>query len=509
MRIIWALASACGVLAAFASVPARAATWHKAETDSFRVYASGSKRDLRKLAVTLEDFDALLRKLTGLERDPPPDKFDLYLVRKTKDLRQFTRLPDTVGGYYTATPTGTAAFAARTNIRAGKTSQQWTFSSQQVLFHEYAHHFTLRYFPYSYPRWYSEGFAEYVSTAQFKKKRITVGDFSLGRVASLKRLKWLPMDVLMSPENIPLEGKAIEVFYAQSWLLTHYLTRSPKRSPQLTAFLKLRPTPEDLESAIQDAFGVGSAGLEKELKAYFDGTGERNTITYYNRKAPADIPVTITRLPDSADDVLLLSAKLAIGVEEPFRSGLLSDIEAAKAKHPGDRDTLRTWAHAQVLYGNLMAGRTALEALVEADPQDALCHYLLGMSYMREAGAGAGAQAGADAQAGALDTLSKARRQFTRAFKHDNAHYPTLYHYYLTLPQPTNEANERVLEEAEYLAPQVAEIRYELADMWADREGEDYRTAAIRLMRILASNPHGGVIAGMAAQRLRSLDAAE
>lgn len=500
MRALWAAIAFCILCTAFAPRPADAATWHKAETASFRVYSSGSKRYLRKLAVTLEDFDALLRVITGLDDELPPDKFDLYLVNKSKDLRRYTALADTVAGYYTATPTGTAAFSARSNIRAGKTSRQWAFSSQQVMFHEYAHHFMLRYFPYSYPRWYSEGFAEYVSTAHFKKKRITVGDFSLGRVASLKGLKWLPMDVLMSPVNIPLEGRALQVFYAQSWLLTHYLTRSPKRSLQLTAFLKLRPTPESLEGAIQTAFGVGSAGLEKELKAYFDGTGERSTITYYKRKAPADIPVTITRLPDSADDVLLIEAKLAIGVEEPFHSALLSDVEAAKAKHPGDRDTLRTWAHAHILYGDLMAGRSALEALVVADPQDALCHYLLGMSFMREAYEGQGKQADT------FDIMAKARRHFTRAFKLDNAHYPTLYHYYLTLRQPTSEANERVLEEAEFLAPQVAEIRYTLADMWADRDSEEHRAAAIRLLRLLASNPHGGIVAGMASQRLRSLN---
>jgi hypothetical protein len=499
MRTLWAVIAFCALFGAFSLRPADAATWHKAETASFRVYSSGSKRDLRKLAITLEDFDALLRIITGLNGDPPPDKFDLYLVKKSKDLRRYTALADTVGGYYSATPTGTAAFSARSSIRAGKTSRQWAFSSQQVLFHEYAHHFMLRYFPFSYPRWYSEGFAEYVSTARFTKKYIEFGDFSLGRVATLQRFKWLPILDLMAPVPGPLNETETQVFYAQSWLLTHYLMRSPKRSVQLPEYIKLTPGPEDLEDAILAAFGVDSAALAKEVKDYFGGKGEQVTLTRYNRKAAVDIPVKITQLPDSAEDVLLISAKLNLGIDRPFHQPLLSDVEAIKKQYPDDRDAARIWAHAQTLYGDLMAGRSALVALVEADPQDALCHYLLGMSFMREAYGGEGKQADI------FDIMAKARRHFTRAFKLDNAHYPTLYHYYLTLPQPTSEANERVLEEAEFLAPQVAEIRYTLADMWADRDSEQHRLAAIRLLRLLASNPHGGVVASLASTRLRSL----
>lgn len=499
-RAVFALAS---IVMACLCAPAWGAKWHMAETDSFRIYSSGSTRDLRKLAQTLEDFDGLLRFLTGLEADPPPNKFDLYLVKKGKTLRRYTGLEDSVYGYYTATPTGTAAFSSRSRKRAGDPSKNWSFSSQQVLFHEYAHHFMLRHFPYAYPPWYVEGFAEYVSTVQIKDTQFIVGDFALGRAYSLAYGKKLALKTIMSPLKRTLEGDERSQFYAQSWLLTHYLFRHPVHAKQLPDFLKMKPSPDTLEEAVETAFGVTIEDLERTLENYGSKKGERMTVSTFSRPKPDDIDVAITRLPKSADDALLLSVKLDIGINEPFQALALKDADALKTRYPKDYLALRTWAHAQILYGAPLAGRSVLEDLAGQYPQDAKLRYYLGMSYVQDA------YAAQDANTDPFDALAAARKHFVKAYALNKAHYPTLYYYYLSLPKPASDADARTLEEAEFLAPQVAEIRFNLAQLWLSRDVEQKRVAAVRLLRILASDPHGGLIAQLSIAHLKALETSE
>jgi hypothetical protein len=52
-------------------------------------------------------------------------------------------------------------------IDRSKPESAWDLTGEVILFHEYTHHFMLKYAPFPYSAWYSEGFAEYYSSTKF------------------------------------------------------------------------------------------------------------------------------------------------------------------------------------------------------------------------------------------------------------------------------------------------------------------------------------------------------
>jgi len=162
------------------AMPAEA-RWLQAETPHFIVYSDGSEAKLREFSLLLEDYDALLRDLTGTKAEPSPNKLQVYLVRGVGQLREIRDTGPNTFGIYAASPGGIAAFAVRNDMGG-----RFGIEGEDVVLHEYAHHFMMQYFPYSYPAWYVEGFAEYLMTAEFTPDRIEVGRVSPNR-AEAKR----------------------------------------------------------------------------------------------------------------------------------------------------------------------------------------------------------------------------------------------------------------------------------------------------------------------------------
>jgi hypothetical protein len=87
----------------------------------------------------------------------------------------------------------------------------------------------------SYPAWYVEGFAEYFMTATFFPTRVDFGLFDAGRAYSLSQ-QWLNWDRVIGRETAKLRSADVLMFYAQSWLLTHYMFRAPGMSEKLNAY---------------------------------------------------------------------------------------------------------------------------------------------------------------------------------------------------------------------------------------------------------------------------------
>ncbi|MEM7568688.1 MAG: hypothetical protein AAF337_02725 [Pseudomonadota bacterium] len=471
-----------------------------AETDNFRIYSGGSVKQLKKLAQNLEDFDMLLRVITGLQAEPPPDKFSIYLVRRQADLVRYTTGSKSIAGYYAARPTGSAAFSLRSRKTSGDTSKIWALTSQQVLFHEYAHHFMLRYFPYAYPAWYVEGFAEYVSTAQFKDKETVLGDFSIGRAYPLLHEEWLPMETLLSPLRPQLSRDETYMFYSQSWLLTHYLLRNTDRMAALTDYLARYSTAETLAEDFKASFGMTPKQLKRKLVRYLKGRGEKMTLTtmsFGDKRKAADI--TLTKLPPSAEDVLIVAKKLEMGIDAQFHAAALDDVEEIKDEHADDLLAQRTWALAHISFGDRPAGKALLAQLATIYPKDVKTRFYLAMAHYLEAFA--------NFDDGIVDyaKLKTAKTHFAKAYQLDKSFYPTLYYYFRSAVLPYTENDKRALEEAAYLAPQVDEIRFAQADLWAERSDAEFLAAAMRIFKSLASNPHGGELAHAAAQRYAAM----
>ncbi|MET0136948.1 MAG: hypothetical protein ABW192_01040, partial [Sphingobium sp.] len=284
------------LLGLFAMASPASARWTQAHSPNFIVYSEGSETSLRESILLLEDYDRLLRTLTGTDAPPSPRPLPVYLLGSQEEMHDLFNVPRGAVGFYYARSAGIAAFA----VRSKELIQG--LAGRDVLLHEYAHHFMNSHYPAYYPAWYSEGFAEYVMTAKFLPDRIEIGRVNISRALSLVQSPWISTERIFATGKRGLAEIQMPQFYAESWLIVHYLFAAPERREALTRYLAdlNRGVAED--AAFTRAFGMDHRTFDTALKRYRDGGLAYGTMARAPGAAPA---VGLTLLPQSADGLLL------------------------------------------------------------------------------------------------------------------------------------------------------------------------------------------------------------
>lgn len=477
MRTVWRAIHVIILLSAMLFALPAQAQWRRAESVNFVVYSTGSESRLRQRVELLEDFDRFLRLMTTVNAPPTPNKLHIYIVDGFEELRRLYPVSPNTAGYYIATPDGIAAFV---DGRA-------EFGGNEILFHEYVHHFMMQYAPNAYPAWYVEGFAEYLQTVRLRPRQIDIGNYSEGRVYSITEGVWLPIDRVLFGDTRGLNAEQTSSFYAQSWLITHFFHSTPERQAALRRYLALSRQ-GDPAAALQASTGMEPAAFHDALRRYIRG----GTISYrrMTREPPGPAEMTITALPRSAGDFILFEAGLRIGIPEDNREERLRQIRATAARHADDPFAMRVLAHAELLYGDAPAADRLLDRLIESSPGDAELLYLKGMRHLIVA------ENGDDWD----EEAAHARRWFARAHEIDGNHYQTLFRYAQSMRGTRDFVSENtanILLLAHQLAPQVSTIRMNAAAMLMSRR--NYAEAE-RMLRPLAADPHNSGLADAARQ---------
>jgi hypothetical protein len=458
-----------------------AAEWRRAESPNFIVHADASEARLRERILLLEDYHQLLSAVTGVEAPPVRNKLNVFILDDAGDLREVRgNLPAGVGGAYFATPIGVGAYVSAASSL-----------NDEVLFHEYAHHFMLQFAPGPYPVWFREGFAEYFMTARLGADEIEFGDVPEWRIRALGTAGWLPMERVMSGGLSGLDGQQLNRFYAQSWLAVHYFYSSAERFAQLQRLLAATASGADVASALQQATGLTPEAFQRTLMNHIRGGRivYRRMARDTRRAAP---PVTIATLPRSANDLMWAYAALHVGQRDDFGRRLLDRVRAIAARHGDDAFARRVLAQAEAMHGDGAAADRLLDALIAASPNDVEPLYWRGMRHLRAAGRGEDTEANRRAAA----------TWFGRAFRADGNHYQTLYRFaqgQRGQPGFVSENNRNILVLAHGLAPQVNEIRMNAAAMLVARR--EYALAESLLLPLTA-DPHDGRLARSAQQLL-------
>ncbi|HZF93603.1 MAG TPA: hypothetical protein VEZ20_01895 [Allosphingosinicella sp.] len=451
------------------------AAWQRAESRHFVVYSEGGEARLRTQVSELEDFHRLLRQLTATSDPATAPKLHIYMVSGPGELRQVAPWAGAdIAGFYNASPEGILAVA---DPSAGR---GW-MGRNEILFHEYAHHFMLQHFPAVYPQWYIEGFAEYVATARFEDNAIEYGRTNAARASWIAdRSGWLPLDQLLFTNPERLEERPASQFYAQSWILVHYLLRDGTRMRQLNNYLVAVGRGQPARPAFEQAFGATVTQVQRQLMSYSSGG---MTFTRTGRPAswqPAE--VALTQLPASAGDLLLLDAAMTLG-DEVEGDAFVRRVRREAGAAP-DAFARRVLARAEALRGDGAAAERLLTELLAASPNDAELLYLMGMRHLR---------AGRADQANRPAHFRTAQRWFGRAHRADENHYPTLYRYAESLSSDPaallSENTTNILLLAQQIAPQAHRLRLSAANLlmrrgsWAEAEA---------MLLPLASHAHAG-----------------
>jgi tetratricopeptide (TPR) repeat protein len=344
------------------ATPAQAA-WKEATTRHFRIYSQGGEKALSDFAIKVERFDTLLRKRYNISDADQPQRLTIFMlptadaVSKSLDAGKSGKY---VAGYYSRRDTGSLAVVHRQD-----SDVKGTLDADAVLFHEYAHHFMLSYFPVAYPAWYIEGFAEFFSTVDFT----AAGNAKTGlpayfRAYGLVNGPSLPAERLFAVTGDELKPDLRDVFYGRSWLLTHYLDRAEARKGQMSAYLRgINEGKSSLEAA-QAAFGDLKL-LDKELNKYLNGS-----LTYATQRQPTPAPteLEIKTLSESLSELVPLRLQSMRGIRSDKAAALAQELRAYTTKYPGEADGWYMLANAYVEAKQESEASTAIEMAIKLNP---------------------------------------------------------------------------------------------------------------------------------------------
>ena len=233
----WIAALVLGLTAATAS----AADWVLVESPHFRLLARSAKSMAQDKVQDLERLhQAMLLTLGATEtlaRPPFPivmSSDPALIGRVVPDLRKRQ-----LAGLFVPRADGSQAFVIH-NVRAA--GENFT---GKVLFHEYAHRVMAQYARISYPVWYVEGFAEYFGATLIDRDGVEIGAGNES-ASILAQRTWLDPAQLLNPKfaytgQKDLDERFLDVFYAQSWLLTHYVLSKTERTQRFNEYFIALP----------------------------------------------------------------------------------------------------------------------------------------------------------------------------------------------------------------------------------------------------------------------------
>lgn len=269
---IWSVALLVGWFAA-GSLPVRAANtelagrpWVELRTPSFRAFACGKTQELMSVVARLEQFRLAYSSLAGAQSVASVP----ILMYAFPDDRAFTPFkplyegkPKNVSGYFTRAME--ANFIA---LDLGISDA----ATLEMIFHEYTHLLLRRNARY-WPLWLEEGMAELYSTFATSGNEVLIGKPPLMWLRVLAKEPIIPLRRLFeikhdSPEYNEKDRQGI--YYAQSWLLAHYLTMgdNPAHRARFGQYTRLLRGGMEVVPAFTNAFATSLPVMERELKGY-------------------------------------------------------------------------------------------------------------------------------------------------------------------------------------------------------------------------------------------------
>lgn len=480
-----------GLIAPTAEAQAQPGRWIKLESDNFIAYATLHEEKAREEVAALEAFHGLLALLSPPRKAHSGPKLNIYFAGADSDMDQaWPGVDDMIGGFYSArieelrAVVGVSRGAA--NRDASPKGPAKFADARMILYHEYVHHFQSSAGGPVYPKWYVEGFAEYLMTAEFQAEGCIIGKYSGDRSQSLSGPGWLSIEKLLTGKD--LKDYDIGLYYAQAWLMTHMIMSNPDLAEGFDRYVAALSANGDLLASFQPAFGVSLSEFDKRLRAYKSAKLAIRRVS--SVKIDANTPIAVTRLGRAADNLLLpLTAVRASQAEDGAPT--LSRIRMRADTFRDDPFAQMTLATAEVWLGDPNVARPLIDGLLAASPQDADLRHLSGLCELRIG----------------YRTKDAARilgsaNAFAAAVRIDRNRASSLFRYAEAKAQGPAGIDKdvvNILGQAWRLAPQVSSISLMLAQgLIRTRRHDD----AVMVLRPLASSAHGGDDAVAAAKLL-------
>lgn len=390
MRRILLLAAS---IVAFTPVAA-AAEWLALRTKHHQVAGNVSARDLKDVALRIEQFREVIATLNQATIDAAQDVSAIVLAfpdersyQPFMPMANGRRVP--VGGLFVAGPRGTYITL---NLDAGD-------DAYRGIYHEYSHYLLRNVFGAA-PLWFNEGLAEYYSTLEVSSdgRRAVIGK-PIRQHVELLRERRLPLAALLSvtvaSSIYNSDTPERSMLYAQSWAIVHHaLHGMPRRREALVNLAFKLAAGMAPEQAVLEAYGMTLSDLERDVQAYM----RREIYQATSLEFKDAVTTTLGRNPTPADEgeveAWLGGVQMTIGRPEEGAVRLEKalktrpDVVAALSRSnyqlrlPGRGAVLATM-RAFLNQGDYAAVRGALTPMVRANPADHEAALMLAEALLR------------------------------------------------------------------------------------------------------------------------------
>jgi tetratricopeptide (TPR) repeat protein len=273
-----------GILLSTSAPAAEQPPWLEIHSAHFTVVTDAGDKKGREVARRFEQMRAVFAILLSKDRLNQPLPLTILALKNDKPYYQIAPLrqgqPIDVPGFFL--PGEDQNFIVLNLFEA----EPW-----RAVAHDFAHMLL----NYNYPPaqgWFDEGLAEYFSSVRVDNKQVEIGgDPELHASVAQDLLQnqseshpprsltellgaqvWLSIPDLFTMKHDTStynEGTHHTLFYAESWMVMHYLLRQ-KKLPETGAYFDLVLNQRvPVEEAIQKAYGMSPAQLEQAVKDYF------------------------------------------------------------------------------------------------------------------------------------------------------------------------------------------------------------------------------------------------
>lgn len=355
-------------LATFSTAQAKD-NWISVRSQNFQLVGNAGEKDIRLVANRLEQFRTVFALLFPALKLNSPAPTTVIVFKSDSSYKPFKINPN-VTGYFQ--PGEDVNYITLTSE---KSSEDQPF---RTIFHEYVHLLVENTMGATVPLWFNEGLAEYYSTFDItdENRKIILGDLVRNHVSYLREQKLLPLRTLFAVDyKSPYynEGNKMNIFYAESWMLMHYLLQgeSQKRRPQLARFVDLARSKVTIDEAFQQAFQISLDAFEKDFKSYVQGAKYMATAVTFEKKLDFDsemqsAPVTEGEAQAYLGDLLLHTRRY---------NDAESHLQQALSLSPGLPMAEASFGMLRVRQGRLADARQYLEKAVAGNSQNYLAHF--------------------------------------------------------------------------------------------------------------------------------------
>ena len=259
--------------------------WLQIHSAHFDIITDAGEKRGREVAVRLEQMRRVFGGLIMRDKLKLPEPVEVLALKSDADYERVSPL-------HNRTAINDPGFFISGEDKQVIVLDLFAVEPWRAVAHPFAHMLLDGNYPPT-PAWFDEGLAEYFSSIQVNNKTVDLGNDPelnnkyaedlLGNIADVRHPPksftellsgplWLNMpDFLTMRLNSPEyhEGTHHTLFYAQSWIMVHYLLAKQMMSQAGTYFGLVEVKKLPPEQAVQQAFGMNTDQLEKALKDYF------------------------------------------------------------------------------------------------------------------------------------------------------------------------------------------------------------------------------------------------